>query len=126
LRIYRLVCDMIATYKRSSTNAEGAGGTAKVAVSSTDDRVGVEKGTATQMTQAGKLNANNERQIALGGGYATNNVRGVLIPVFWELLRDCGTVDERRDCKGGKDGFGVHFSDSGIWKREAGWSLSCR
>jgi hypothetical protein len=111
---------MMATYKRASTNAVGVSLTASVAMSSTDDCVRVDKGTATQVTESRKLNANNERQIALGSSYATNNVGGVLIPVFGNLLRDRCTVDERRDRKGGKDGFGVHVSDSGIWKREAG------
>jgi hypothetical protein len=95
-------------------------------VSRTDDRVGVEKSTATQVTQPGKLNADDGWEIALGSGYATNDVCGVLVPVVWNFLRDSRTIDDGRNRKGGEDRSGVHVADCGKRKRETGGSLSCR
>jgi hypothetical protein len=119
-----LVLQEMVTYKRSSANAEWAGLLADVAVSCTDDCVGIDERASTQVTISAKLNADDERQVTLGSGYATNNVLSVLIPVLSELLRDSCTIDEGRNRKSGDDGFGVHIDEIG--EREAGRSLSWR
>ena len=109
-----------STHKRSGTDVVIEVGTTKVAVSRADDRVGVDKSTATRMTQVGTGNADYVREITLNSRYATNDVCSVLIPVklgeFLFLGNSC-TIDEGWDRKSGEDGFGVHVGNSG--KRQA-------
>jgi hypothetical protein len=89
-------------------------------VSSTDNRICVDK-RATAEVGARELDANDEREIALSSGYATNNVRGVLVPVRDGLGQSC-TRDEGRHRKGDEDGFGKHVGE--VLERESGRSLS--
>jgi hypothetical protein len=102
-----MFCNETVTYEGSSANAPGGTGTAKIAVSCTDDCVGIEKSATAEVASA-ELNADDEGEVALGRGYATNNVRGVLIPVIRNSLRDRYTRDEGRNHKGKDDRFGVH------------------
>jgi hypothetical protein len=92
-------------------------------VSCADNRVGVEK-SATAVVRPRELNADDEREIALGSCDASHNVRGVFVPVVREFLRDSHTGDNGGNRKGNEDGFGVHVDS--VEKREAGRSLSWR
>jgi hypothetical protein len=81
-------------------------------VSSADNGVGVDQSATAEMV-AGDLDADDEGQVALGGSYTTNNIRGVLVPVVGDLLRDGRSRDEGRGREGDENGFGVHVGGTG-------------
>jgi hypothetical protein len=81
-------------------------------VSRAKNRVGIEKSATAQMAESTELNADNRRKIALNGGNATNDVRGVLLPVEGGvILRNSCSRDEGRHREGDEDGFGEHVGD---------------
>lgn len=89
----------------------------------TDNSVRIDE-TATAEVRSGELNADDEGKVALGGSYATNDIRGVLIPVLRVVLRDSCTRDDGRDRKSDEERFGVHVGKTR--ERWAGGSLSER
>jgi hypothetical protein len=117
----------IITYKRSSTDAPrvSRAGAAKVAVSRTDNRVGVHERTTAEVSNTSELDADNEGEIALGSSNTTNDVRGVLFPVGDGDILGLGQSSSRnqgRDRKSDENGLGEHVGD---WRaRETRRSLS--
>jgi hypothetical protein len=83
-------------------------------VSRTNNSVGVHERTTAEVSYTSELDTDDEGEITLGSSNTTNDVRGVLFPV-WDGdilgLGQSSTRDQGRDRKSDENGLGEHVGE---------------